>query len=101
MSSVRCICRLLYHSKRQSSSYCIVCGKSRPLAFSSCVRGYHVYEDQWIPVTNEELACRRQPRNVHDPYAVAVSILGYLSGRSRIYIIYRDFLVVLPFFPST
>ena len=42
------------------------------LAFASCVRGYHVYKDQWIPATNEELACRREPGSVHDPYAVAV-----------------------------
>ena len=29
--------------------------------------------DLWIPVTNEELACRREPGNVHDPCAVAVT----------------------------
>ena len=40
------------------------------LAFASCVRGYHVYKDLWIPVTNEELACRREPGNVHDPCAI-------------------------------
>ena len=34
----------------------------RTLAFGSCVRGYHVYKDLWIPVTNEELACRPHVR---------------------------------------
>ena len=43
------------------------------LAFASCVRGYYVCKDRWIPVTNEELACRREPGNVHNPYAVAVT----------------------------
>ena len=42
----------------------------RTLAFASCVRGYHVYKDRWIPVTNEKLACRREPGNVHVPYGV-------------------------------
>ena len=37
-----------------------------------CVRGYHVYEAIWRAVVGETLACEREPRNVHDRYAVAV-----------------------------
>ena len=55
----------------------------RTLAFASCVRGYHVYKDLWIPVTNEELACRREPGNVHDPYAVAVTKSGIVGHVPR------------------
>ena len=54
----------------------------RTLAFGSCVRGYHVYEGVWIPVTNEELACRREPGNVHDPCAVAVTKSGTYVTKS-------------------
>ena len=37
-----------------------------------------MYKDRWIPVTNEELRCRCEPGNIHNPYAVAVenSIVG-------------------------
>ena len=29
----------------------------------SCVRGYHVYQELWIPVIGEELVCVREQRN--------------------------------------
>ena len=51
----------------------------RTLAFASCVRGYHVYKDLWISVTNEELACRREPGNAHDPCTVAVTKSGIVG----------------------
>ena len=42
------------------------------LVVSSCVRGYHIYQDRWIPVTKEELFCLREPGNIEDPHAVAI-----------------------------
>ena len=43
------------------------------LAFPSCLRGHQVYKDRGTPVTNEELACRREAGNIYDPYAVAAT----------------------------
>ena len=36
------------------------------------VRGYHEYCDVWDAVLGEELPCRREPGNPHDPFAVAI-----------------------------
>ena len=38
-----------------------------------CVRCYHVYKDIWAAVIVEELVCGREPTNMADRYAVAVS----------------------------
>ena len=38
----------------------------------SCVRGYHVYGERWIPVVGEVLGCTGEPGNRKDSYAVAV-----------------------------
>ncbi len=38
-----------------------------------CVRGYHVYKDVWEAAIGEVLVCRREPTNVIDRYAVAVT----------------------------
>ena len=39
---------------------------------SSCVRGYHVYQDTWTPVIGEQLVCRREDSNPRNRCAVAV-----------------------------
>lgn len=36
------------------------------------VRGYHVYKHVWMAVDGELLQCRREPHNIHDPFAVSV-----------------------------
>ena len=36
------------------------------------IRDYHVYSDVWSAVVDEELACKREPFNAFDPFAVAV-----------------------------
>ena len=41
-------------------------------SFESCVRGYHVCKDIWIPVIGETLTTKPKFGNPHDPYAVAV-----------------------------
>ena len=35
------------------------------------MRGFHIYKDAWEP-TEELLTCRREPGNIHDPYAVSM-----------------------------
>lgn len=38
----------------------------------SVVRGFHVYQEVWHATAGEELPCRRDLGNPHDPYAVAM-----------------------------
>ena len=47
---------------------------------TSCVRGYHVYQDRWAPVLNERLSCKHEPGNLEDPYAVAIVNAGTVVG---------------------
>ena len=37
-----------------------------------CVRGYHVYGEEWEAAIWEELQCEREKKNAKDPCAVAV-----------------------------
>ena len=37
-----------------------------------CIHGYYIYEAIGQAVVGENLACKREPRNIHDRYAVAV-----------------------------
>ena len=48
--------------------------------FTSCVRGFHVYESAWAPVYHEILHCSREEGNVHDPYAVKLMKSGRVVG---------------------
>ena len=41
--------------------------------FYTRVRGYHVYQNEWIPILGEVLQCSREIGNAHDPYAVKVT----------------------------
>ena len=38
----------------------------------SCVRGYHVYQNTWVPIHGEHLRCSRECGNRADAFAVAV-----------------------------
>ena len=54
-----------------------------------CVRGYHIYKEEWEAAVGEELKCEREKNNAKDPYAVAVDrenvIVGHLLQKiSRI-----------------
>ena len=44
------------------------------VSVESCVRGFHIYQDVWIPVVGEVLGCRREMTNAEfeDRYTVAV-----------------------------
>ena len=48
--------------------------------FHTCVRGYHVYQNDWIPALGEMLQCSREVDNSHDPYAVKVMKAGTMVG---------------------
>ncbi len=52
---------------------------------SSCIRGYHVYQDIWTPVLYQKLLCQREPGNLEDPFAVVVinneEIVGYVPRK--------------------
>ena len=37
-----------------------------------CVRGYHIYQEEWEAAIGEEIQCERKKKNTKDPYAVAV-----------------------------
>ena len=53
--------------------------------FCACIRGYHVYQNDWNPALGEVLQCSREVRNAHDPYAVKVikagNTVGHLSKK--------------------
>ena len=50
--------------------------------FNSSITGYHVYKDILEATVGKQLSCRKEPRNVHDVYAVAVveeeNIVGHV-----------------------
>ena len=48
--------------------------------FHTCVRGYHVYQDVWVPAIDEMLSCCREVGNLHDPFAVKVTKVGITVG---------------------
>ena len=48
--------------------------------FSTCMKGYHVYQEEWTPVLDEMLSCCREFANVHDPFAVKVVKAGSTVG---------------------
>ena len=39
--------------------------------YNTCVRGYHVYQDIWVPVMDETLLCCHEAENPHDPFLKA------------------------------
>lgn len=53
--------------------------------FSSCVRGYHVYQSIWLPSIGEIVDCHRERGNATDRYAIKVmkndDIVGHLPKK--------------------
>ena len=39
-----------------------------------------MYQDRWLPVQDEMLACKRETGNVYDPFAVKVVKTGVIVG---------------------
>ena len=50
------------------------------VTIDSYIRGYHAYKEIWIPTAGEELLLRREPDNIDDQYAVAVTKDGEIVG---------------------
>ena len=51
----------------------------------SCIRGFHVYKDTWVPTMEEVLQCQRDRRNNRDRYATSVikdgNVVGHLPQK--------------------
>ena len=47
--------------------------KLRSCVMEAMIRGYHEYQSIWEAEVGENLTCIREPGNVRDPYAVAVT----------------------------
>ena len=47
--------------------------------FSTCIRGYRVYQEEWTPVLDKMLSCCCEFANVH-PFAVKVMKAGSTVG---------------------
>lgn len=49
----------------------------------SHVKGYHAYQNEWVPVVNEKVMAQTEPENVVDKYAVCVlsgeDVVGHLK----------------------
>ena len=45
----------------------------RSYVVEAMIRGYHEYQSIWEAEVGENLTCIREPGNVRDPYAVAVT----------------------------
>ncbi len=48
------------------------CESMGSFSVETVVRGFHVYKEVWDAAFGEELPCRRDVGNSHDPYAVAM-----------------------------
>ena len=55
----------------KSAACASTCAKME-LVWPSCIRGYHVYGENWTAVLGEELNCEMETGNVVDRYAVGV-----------------------------
>ena len=51
-----------------------MCTRGMKISFSisTMIRGYHEYKDVWEAIEGKELLCRRENKNYHDPFSVAV-----------------------------
>ena len=51
----------------------------------SCVCGFHVYQDIWMPTTGERLSCQTEDSNAFDPYTVAIrksaNVIGHVPWK--------------------
>ena len=52
----------------------------RSFSFTSCVRGYHVYQKKWKVKEGESLLCKREAGSREDPFAVAIVKSGEIVG---------------------
>ena len=43
---------------------------------ANCIRGFHIYQDNWTPILGKRLVCKNGPGNPRDRCAVAVCKAG-------------------------
>ena len=55
-------------------------GVTCEITFSTCIIGYHVYQDEWTPVLDEMLLCCRELADMLDPFVVKVMKAGNTVG---------------------
>ena len=55
-------------------------GEHEAFEIASCVRGHHVYQEQWTAAVREILECKRERGNATDMYAVSVTKQGTIVG---------------------
>ena len=56
-----------------SVKYELTMSELRSCVMEAMIRGYHEYQSIWEAEVGENLTCIREPGNVRDPYAVAVT----------------------------
>ena len=47
-----------------------------------CVGGFHVYQDVWMAIIVEVLACQRETTNMEDRYAIAINKMEEVVGHA-------------------
>ena len=56
--------------------------------FSTCIRGDHVYQDEWrMPMLDETLLCCHELANVHDPFPIKVMKADTTVGDATLMVI--------------
>ena len=43
------------------------------LKVRTAVHGYHIYQDTWSPLLDEEFVCRQDARNEHDKHDMEIT----------------------------
>ena len=66
----------LWHNQK----YPVMAGRLLETKHRTCMRGYHVYQNDWMPVLCEVLHCSCEISNVHNPFAIKVTKDGNIVG---------------------
>jgi len=53
---------------------------------TSCICGFHIYQERWSPIIGKQLRCRCESTNPRDDYALAVCKGGQTVGQVPRYI---------------
>ena len=51
----------------------------KTFTLNSCIRGYHIYKDVWMPSVRETVNCEHEGWNPEDPYVVALQKHGTIT----------------------
>ena len=56
----------------------------RSCVVEAMIRGYHEYQSIWEAEIGENLTCIREPGNIGDPYAVAITKPGWICPKENV-----------------